>query len=51
MFRPCDLGRLAEGKAGKEFIPYRNSKLTRLLQPCLGGNSKTAIIAVFNPST
>jgi centromeric protein E len=30
-------------------IPYRDSNLTRLLQPVLGGNSKTAIIAAIAP--
>lgn len=31
-------------------IPYRDSKLTRLLQDSLGGKAKTCIIATFSPS-
>ena len=31
-------------------IPYRDSKLTRILQPSLGGNAKTAIICTITPS-
>jgi kinesin family protein 11 len=31
-------------------IPYRDSKLTRLLQESLGGRSKTVIIATLSPS-
>jgi len=34
----------------KEHIPYRDSKLTRILQDSLGGNSRTTMIACVSPA-
>ncbi|XP_057849387.2 kinesin-like protein KIN-7L isoform X2 [Cryptomeria japonica] len=44
------INKLSEG-GGKQrgHIPYRDSKLTRILQPALGGNAKTAIICTIAP--
>ena len=33
----------------KTHVPYRDSKLTRLLQDSLGGNSKTCVVACVSP--
>ena len=32
------------------YVPYRNSKLTRLLKDSLGGNCRTVMIAAVSPS-
>ena len=31
-------------------VPFRNSKLTRILKNSLGGNTKTAIICTVTPA-
>merc|ERR1719472_56863 len=41
---------MARGKK-KVFIPYRNSKLTRVLQESLGGNSLTIMMAALSPAS
>ncbi len=38
---------LTSGKG--EFVPYRDSKLTRLLKDSLGGNFKTTLIVTCSP--
>ncbi|KAK2665444.1 hypothetical protein Ddye_004018 [Dipteronia dyeriana] len=40
--------KLSKGRHGH--INYRDSKLTRMLQPCLGGNARTAIICTLSPA-
>jgi Kinesin motor domain/Ankyrin repeats (3 copies)/Ankyrin repeat len=40
---------LTDGKS--THIPYRDSKLTRTLQECIGGNSKTTLVIQCSPSS
>eukprot|EP00929_Paragymnodinium_shiwhaense_P070364 TRINITY_DN3563_c1_g3_i1.p1 TRINITY_DN3563_c1_g3~~TRINITY_DN3563_c1_g3_i1.p1 ORF type:complete len:1266 (+),score=429.57 TRINITY_DN3563_c1_g3_i1:124-3921(+) len=39
------------GGSKKVFVPYRNSKLTRVLQESLGGNSLCTMVATISPSS
>lgn len=42
------IAKLSEGD--NAHIPYRDSKLTRILQPSLGGNARTGIICTITPA-
>jgi len=42
------INNLTDGKS--QHVPYRESKLTRVLQESLGGNSKTCLIITCSPS-
>ncbi|XP_045652383.1 kinesin-like protein KIF28P [Ursus americanus] len=43
---------LADAATGRRVlhVPYRDSVLTKLLQPALGGNSRTTLIAAISPA-
>ncbi|KAL5988290.1 hypothetical protein ACLOJK_036053 [Asimina triloba] len=43
------INKLSDGGKQRGHIPYRDSKLTRILQPALGGNAKTSIICTVAP--
>jgi hypothetical protein len=40
---------LFNANVGRRHVPYRDSKLTRLLQDSLGGNAKTCVVACVSP--
>ncbi|KAJ1921252.1 hypothetical protein H4219_000851 [Mycoemilia scoparia] len=44
------ISRLSEEGNDHGHIPYRDSKLTRILQTSLGGNARTAIICTITPA-
>ncbi|NXX85480.1 KI18B protein, partial [Urocolius indicus] len=41
---------LADAKGRKSHVPYRDSKLTRLLKDSIGGNCRTVMIAAVSPA-
>uniref|UniRef100_A0A8C4ZXL7 Kinesin family member 7 n=1 Tax=Gadus morhua TaxID=8049 RepID=A0A8C4ZXL7_GADMO len=45
------IGALGDPKRRGSHIPYRDSKITRILKDSLGGNSKTLMIACVSPSS
>ncbi|KAI9350200.1 P-loop containing nucleoside triphosphate hydrolase protein [Obelidium mucronatum] len=45
------IAKLSEEGADRQHIPYRDSKMTRILQPSLGGNARTLIICTVTPSS
>ncbi|ERE68378.1 kinesin-like protein KIF18B-like protein [Cricetulus griseus] len=45
------LNALADAKGRKSHVPYRDSKLTRLLKDSIGGNCRTVMIAAISPSS
>ncbi|KDQ51297.1 hypothetical protein JAAARDRAFT_41369 [Jaapia argillacea MUCL 33604] len=36
-------------KNKSDYVPYRNSKLTRMLQPSLSGNARISVVCTINP--
>jgi len=44
------LAKQAGGGSKKEVVPYRDSALTYILKPFLGGNAKTSMVAALSPA-
>ena len=45
------IAKLSENSSDGVHVPFRDSKLTRILQTSLGGNAKTAIICTITPAS
>ncbi|BGP12111.1 Kinesin-like protein kip2 [Rhodosporidiobolus nylandii] len=43
------IAKLTDASSSTAHIPYRDSKLTRLLQPALSGNSRVAVVCTVSP--
>lgn len=46
----CEQTKMGPVAARNQHIPYRDSKLTRLLKDSLGGNCRTVMIANISPA-
>lgn len=44
------IARLTEDDGGNGHVPYRDSKLTRILQPSLQGNARISVICTISPA-
>jgi hypothetical protein len=40
----------AKGRGAQEHAPFRDSRLTRLLTPALGGNARAAVVCCLSPA-
>ena len=45
------LAKKAGGGSKNDVVPYRNSQLTFILKPFLGGNAKTSMVAALSPAS
>jgi len=50
IYKLCELQQQNTENTGGSHIPYRDSKLTRLLQPSLSGNAQMVCICTISPS-
>ena len=51
MFLGVIISKLSEGGPESVHLPFRESKLTRILQSSLGGNARTSIICTVSPAS